>query len=124
MPSTRRNTPKRRMPKISPEEKAAITKEALVLAKDLNEQLAELKKEAGSKNYSPEERRRRSKIAASRARAKRRKEGNGERIFCKGTNMAGNPCGGSPLLKESWDGPTEITGLYCLWHEPNITRDE
>ena len=33
------------MPKISPEEKAAITKEALVLAKDLNEQLAELKKE-------------------------------------------------------------------------------
>jgi hypothetical protein len=114
--------PKRRSPRVSKDEKAAITQAAKDLAKEVNGEIEEIKATA-SYRLSPEERRAANLRARKRNRARRR-NGQTERVYCKGINLAGKPCTQAPLLPENWDGPEEITGLYCLWHEPNIDRDQ
>lgn len=106
---------------MSPEEKAATGKAARDLAAELNDQIEGLKRKPAT--LTEAERKRRSE----RAKLRRRKQRNGTLEpprKCGGTNMKGKPCQLPVLVKENWDGDEEVTGLYCLHHEPNITRDQ
>lgn len=122
---TAKRTPGRkpRQPKIKADERASVGKAARELAKEVNGELEKLRQERPSKNYSPEERRRRNQLRTERNRKKRMRNGEAQ-PKCKGRTLKGTPCGLAPLLPENWDGPNEPTGLYCVHHDPNITNDE
>lgn len=105
---------------MSADEKASITKAARDLAKEVNAQIEEAKPKMRKKD--PQERAERNRRTAERRRKLRR--GEIEKKICAGINLAGKPCRQSVLLPQNWDGTEEITGLYCLHHEPNITRDD
>lgn len=121
-----RTNPKRKTPRMGKDETAAISKVARDLAKELNAQVDEAKREKLAK-LTPSERKaleaRRERLR-TRRRTSRRGVGNGKRLYCHGLNLKGKSCGAQVLIPQNWDGPEEITGDYCLWHEPTITQDQ
>lgn len=112
--------PKRRNPRMSADEKAATTRAARKLAAEINEHVEELKQQLPQELIE----RRKRRNATARRRANLKRKGTLEIKRCGGMNMKGKPCKLPVLIKSAWDGDEEITGLYCLWHEPTITRDQ
>lgn len=120
--------PKRRNPRLSTGDKAMITAEAREMAKEISElrkRAEEAEQALGDQETREraiaklrEKRQRRREQQLARREARRIENGLGRK--CHGLNLSGNPCKAHPLVKENWDGPEEISGLYCLRHEPAI----
>lgn len=114
-----------RQPKIKADEKAAVDKTARELADQVNGELAELKKQYVSRKYTPKQRRAANERRRKQLAKKRARENPGAPPpRCKGFTWKGTRCELPPLIPENWDGPNEPTGLYCVHHDPAITREE
>lgn len=121
---------RRRNPEVLPDGKASITQAAKDLAAELNELRAENKAlqsalgaEAAEKKKADAERRRVTNARKQRE-ARARRNGTHVKRQCQGLNMVGQPCKQAPLIPENWDGDTEISGNFCLHHDPDITTEE
>lgn len=115
--------PKRRNPALSATEKASITKVARDLAKEVNAEIEEVRKQDKMRKPASLRAERDRKNVQARRRRVMKRRGVEESKICAGISLKGTPCKLPTLLPETWDGPEEITGDYCLHHEPTIDNE-